>query len=56
MCYMQKTQSVGTGGVSLGCNKCDIKNLNYKTHQIPKLKCFSSWPAIVFAQYIEAKC
>ena len=25
-------------------------------HQIPKLKCFSSRLAVVFAQYIEAKC
>ena len=25
-------------------------------HQIQKLKCFSSWLQVVFAQYIEAKC
>ena len=24
-------------------------------HQAPELKCFS-WPAVVFEQYIEAKC
>ena len=25
-------------------------------HQIQKLKCFSFWRAVVFAQYIEARC
>ena len=28
----------------------------YKTHQIPKLKCFSSRLAVVFAQSIEVRC
>ena len=28
----------------------------YKTHQIPKLKCFSSRLVVVFAQSIEARC
>ena len=28
----------------------------YKTHQIPKLKCFSSRLAVAFAQSIEARC
>ena len=31
-------------------------NVSYKTHQIPKLKCFSSRLAVVFAQYIKARC
>ena len=31
-------------------------NLAPKSHQIPKLKCFSSRLAVVFAQYIEAMC
>ena len=31
-------------------------NLWYKLHQIPKLKCFSSHLAVVFAQSIEATC
>ena len=26
------------------------------SHQIPKLKCFSTRLAFVFAQYVEAKC
>ena len=29
-------------------------NILYKAHQIPKLKCFSYWLALVFVQYIEA--
>ena len=29
-------------------------NLQYKSHQISKLKCFSSHPAVVFAQSVEA--
>ena len=29
---------------------------NNKTHKIPKLKCFLSRLAVVFVQYIEAKC
>ena len=31
-------------------------NIYYKMHQIPKLKCFSSHLAIIFAQSIEARC
>ena len=31
-------------------------NLQYKTHQIPKLICFSSRLAVVFVQSIEARC
>ena len=31
-------------------------NLQYKTHQTPRLKCFSSRVAVVFAQSIEARC
>ena len=31
-------------------------NLQYKAHQIPKLKCFLSSLAVVFAQSIEARC
>ena len=31
-------------------------NLQYKEHQTPKLKCFSSRLAVVFAQSIEATC
>ena len=31
------------------------KNLQYKSHQIPKLKCFSCRLAFVFAQSIEAR-
>ena len=31
-------------------------NLKYKTHQITKLKYFSSRFAVVFAQSIEARC
>ena len=33
-----------------------LPNLQYKPHQISKLKCFSSRFAIVFAQSIEARC
>ena len=33
-----------------------LSNLYYKLHQIPKLKCFSSCLAVVFAQSIEARC
>ena len=32
------------------------KNLLYKSHQIPKLKCFLYPHAVVFAQSIEARC
>ena len=28
----------------------------YKMHRIPKLKCFLSRPAVVFVQYIKARC
>ena len=31
-------------------------NLLYKAHQIPKLKCFFSHLAVIFAQSIEARC
>ena len=31
-------------------------NLKYKAHQIPKLKCFLSHLAAVFAQSVEARC
>ena len=31
-------------------------NLQYKSHQLPKLKCFLSPFAVVFAQSIEARC
>ena len=31
-------------------------NLYYKTHQIPKLKCFSSCLVVVFVQSIETMC
>ena len=31
-------------------------NLYYKSHQIPKLKCFLYPHAVVFAQFIEARC
>ena len=33
-----------------------LSNLSYKAHQIPKLKCFLSCLAVVFAQSIEARC
>ena len=33
-----------------------LKLIWYKTHQIPKLKCFSSRLAAVFAQSIETRC
>ena len=32
------------------------QNLWYKSHQIPKLKCFSSGLIVVFAQSIETRC
>ena len=35
-------------------NPSDVPYLSYKSHQIPKLKCFSSCIAVVFAQSIEA--
>ena len=39
------------------CLYCVIpSNLLYKSHQIPKLKCFSSRLAVVFVQSIEARC
>ena len=31
-------------------------NLQYKLHQIPNLKCFSSNLGVVYAQSIEARC
>ena len=31
-------------------------NLSYRSRQIPKLKCFSSRPVVVFAESIEASC
>ena len=31
-------------------------HFQYKPHQIQKLKCFSSHPAVVFSQFIEARC
>ena len=34
---------------------CQISNL-YKPNQIPKLKCFLSRLAVVFVQYVEARC
>ena len=40
-------------------NKAEIwllSNLWYKVHQIPRLKCFSSYLAVVIAQSIEARC
>ena len=33
-----------------------LSNLYYKSHQIPKLECFWSCLAVVFAQNIEARC
>ena len=33
-----------------------LSNLQYMLHQIPKLKCFSSHLAVIFAQSIEAMC
>ena len=37
-------------------NKAYHKVSNIRPHQMPKLKCFLSRFAVVFAQYIEAKC
>ena len=45
--------------IILACTKLKKllpQNLQYKSHQIPKLKCFSYRLAVVFAQYIEVKC
>ena len=44
--------------VVLGGNKEVPSNFTviYNTHQISKLKCFSSRHAVVFAQSIEARC
>ena len=33
-----------------------LSKLYYKPHQISKLKCVSSHLAVVFAQFIEARC
>ena len=35
---------------------CLQSSLKYKRHRIPKRKCFSSQPAVVFAQYVKARC
>ena len=32
------------------------RKISYKSHQISKLKCFSSRLAVVLAQYFQAKC
>ena len=52
----------GSRSAALACRRSlstydsDRKLSIYKAHQTPQLKRFSSWLAVVFAQYIEAKC
>ena len=42
--------------LNMYCTRQLPSNIWYKLHQIPKLKCFSSRLAVVFAQSIEARC